>query len=199
MEKLEEIIKQIKEDAKESLVPIVRDKTLCHIKKLIEQTKPAHILEIGTAVGYSGLEMLHSGAKKLTTIEKNEDRFISALKNFERAGVSNAVRALNGDAIDMLKLLEEEGERFEFVFLDGPKGQYIKYLPIIKKLLTGGGILFADNVGVLGLVAHSELVTHKNRTMVRNMQAFLNEVQNDGSFDTEIFDIDDGYAICRKK
>lgn len=196
MEKIEKIIEEIKQKARENLVPIVRDKTLNHLNQITATIQPKKVLEIGTAVGYSGLNMLHYGAKHLTTIEKNDERYSSALQNFEMADVKTRVRAIKGDAIDVLQNLKEEDEKFDLVFLDGPKGQYIRYLPFIKELLADGACLFADNVGVLGLVEHAELVTHKNRTMVRNMQAFLKDIQNDDSLSVEIFDVDDGYAVC---
>lgn len=196
MEKIQEIIEEIKAEAKKNFLPIVRDNTLKHLNELISQNKPKKVLEIGTAVGYSGLNILLSGGKSLTTIEKNEERFNQAVENFNRAGMQDAVRAIKGDAIAVLQQLKERSETFDFVFLDGPKGQYIKYLPLVKSMMEDGAILFADNVGVLGLVAHSELVTHKNRTMVRNMKAFINQVEGDDDFSTNIYDVDDGYAIC---
>ncbi|MBO5394555.1 MAG: O-methyltransferase [Clostridia bacterium] len=199
MDRLEQIIAQIKADAKANFVPIVRDQTLEALKNLVAELKPSKVLEIGTAVGYSALNMLAKCDCHITTIEKNEQRYQQAQTNFEKAGVSGQVSLLNGDAMDVLQNLDLRGEKFELVFLDGPKGQYIKYLPIIKRLLAANGTIFADNVGLHGLVGHEELVTHKNRTMVRNMQAFLDEVQRDADFDTSIFEIEDGYAIISLK
>ncbi|MBE7074313.1 MAG: O-methyltransferase [Clostridiales bacterium] len=195
---INEIICSIKASAKENFVPIVRDNTLDVMLELIEKTQPKRILEIGTAVGYSALNMLARCDGDIVTIEKNEDRARQAQSNFKQALVEERVKLLEGDALDVLNGLNEEGEMFDFVFLDGPKGQYIRYLPVILKMLNDGGIIFADNVGLLGLVADSEKVNHKNRTMVRNMQAFLTAVKTDTSLNTEIFDIDDGYAIIQK-
>ena len=98
----------------------------------------------------------------------------------------------------MLSDLVQSSQKFDLIFLDGPKGQYIKYLPFLKQLLNEGGVIFADNVGLLGLVANQEKVNHKNRTMVRNMQSFLNEIQTDSDFNSNIYDIDDGYAVIQK-
>ncbi|MBP3344622.1 MAG: O-methyltransferase [Clostridia bacterium] len=193
------IIEEIKAAAKDSFVPIVRDDTLDALIRLICKKKPQKILEIGTAVGYSGIKMLENSNATLTTIEKNEGRANEASKNFERSGLTNRVNLICGDAAEVLSDLTKKEEKFDLIFLDGPKGQYIKYLPFLKQLLLGGGTIFADNVGLLGLVEHSEKVNHKNRTMVRNMQAFLKQITEDEDFETQIFDIDDGYAICNKK
>ena len=199
MQKLCEIIDAIKKEAKETFVPIVREQTLQVLKETLSQSNAKNILEIGTATGYSGLNMLACTNARLTTLEKNEERFALAQDNFEKAGVQNRVECLLGDAQDLLETLVQQNKKFDFVFLDGPKGQYIRYFPLIKKLLIGGGVLFADNVGVLGMVGHLEKVTHKNRTMVRNMQTFLDAIKTDDEFDAQIFDIDDGFLIATKK
>lgn len=198
MEKIEQIIAEIKHNAKEKFVPIVRDKTLEALKTAVATINPQKVLEIGTAVGYSALNILSNGNCHLTTIEKDETRYAEAMANFDITNVLSRVRAINGDAINILQRFIEEDEKFDFVFLDGPKGQYIKYLPLIKKLLNDGGVIFADNVSVLGLVGHEELVTRKNRTMVRNMQTFLDTVKSDADFKMQIFDVEDGYAVIHK-
>lgn len=199
MKQISDTITQIKKDAKENFVPIVRDNTLQILMQEAAKSKAKNILEIGTATGYSGLNLLSCTDAKLTTLEKNEGRFCTAKQNFAMAGVQNRVEALCGDAQQLLEKLAQEDRVFDFIFLDGPKGQYMRYFPLIKKLLCSGGILFADNVGVLGMVGHLETVTHKNRTMVRNMQSFLDEIQADQDFETEIFDIDDGFLIAKRK
>lgn len=193
-----DIIKKIKTTAKGNFVPIVRDKTLLAMLDKIKIVQPKRILEIGTAVGYSALNMLVVSSAEVTTIEKDVARAQQARENFLEAKVGERVKLINGDAIEVLERLTKERETFDFIFLDGPKGQYIKYLPLILQLLTDDGVIFADNVGLLGLVADSEKVTHKNRTMVRNMQAFLQQVKDNKELKTEIFDIDDGYAIIQK-
>ncbi|MBQ8444531.1 MAG: O-methyltransferase [Clostridia bacterium] len=193
-----DVIKKIKTTAKENFVPIVRDETLLAMLDKIKIVQPKRILEIGTAVGYSALNMLVVSSAEVTTIEKDVARAQQARENFLEAKVGERVKLINGDAIEVLERLTKERETFDFIFLDGPKGQYIKYLPLILQLLTDDGVIFADNVGLLGLVADSEKVTHKNRTMVRNMQAFLQQVKDNKELKTEIFDIDDGYAIIQK-
>ncbi|MBQ8909360.1 MAG: O-methyltransferase [Clostridia bacterium] len=192
-------IQQIKLKAKENFVPIVRDETLNAMLGILKEKQPTRILEIGTAVGYSALNMLAVCNADVVTIEKNEQRFEEACNNFAEAGCTGRIKPILGDAIEVLETLVKGSERFDFVFLDGPKGQYIKYLPFILKLLTENGVIFADNVGLLGLVADSGKVNHKNRTMVRNMQQFLQQVTTDVNLETQVFDVDDGYAIIKLK
>ena len=89
-------------------------------------------------------------------------------------------------------------EKFDLIFLDGPKGQYLRYLPIIKNLLAEKGILFADNILLGGLIYDESRVNHKNRTMVRNMKGFLKQIKCDKCFSCETYEIEDGFAICKK-
>ena len=196
---LENQIEQLRQKSRENFVPIVRDKTLQKLLSLIKEKQPNRILEIGTATGYSAINMLRSCNGAIVTIEKNEQRAEEARQNIKDADFEERTTLICGDALVVLNDLSNNKEKFDFVFLDGPKGQYIRYFPLIKSMLVAGGIIFADNVGVLGLVNHSEKVTHKNRTMVRNMQAFLRALQEDIDFNTQIFDEDDGYAIAYRK
>ena len=195
---MNDIINKIKKEAKESFVPIVRDNTLKAMLDLIKNIQPKKILEIGTAVGYSALNMLACCNAQVTTIEKDDNRAKQAEENFQQANVTERITLIHDDAITTLSQLCENEEKFDFIFLDGPKGQYVKYLPYLLNLLYVEGYIFADNVGLLGLVADSNKVSHKNRTMVRNMQSFLEKATSDLTLKTKIYNIDDGYAIIKK-
>lgn len=192
-------MERLKAYALEKRIPIVRDKTSKYLIEEIKKKNPKNILEIGSAIGYSGLLMLKNCEGKLTTIEKDVDRFNEAKLNFEKYQTSSRTNLILGDALEEIEKLDKRGEKFDFIFLDGAKGQYIKYLPILKNMLKSGGVLFADNVDLLGLVNHPELVNHKNRTMTRNMKMFLENLENDEDFDTKIYHIDDGFSISVKK
>lgn len=198
MSTLDHTINLVKTSAKENFVPIVRDKTLEYLLGACKNIDAKSVLEIGTATGYSGLNMLTIPSLKLTTIEKDDSRFDEAKENFSKAKVDDRVCQLHGDAGTILAELSDAGKRFDLVFLDGPKGQYLKYLPYIKGLLNNSGILFADNILLGGLLKDDSLVNHKNRTMTRNMKSFLTELQNDNDFATEIYEIEDGFSISRK-
>lgn len=188
-------IVEIKAKALQNHVPIVRDKTIETIVKILKENDVKNILEIGTAVGYSGIMMLAHCEATLTTIEKNDIRFQEAKDNFKTCKLSSRATLINADALEGLKKLVVSSQKFDFIFLDGPKGQYIKYLPFLKKLLNKKGVLFADNILMNGLLEDDTRVTHKNRTMVRNMKIFLSTLQEDKDFETTLYKIDDGYSI----
>lgn len=197
---IEQKLQEIREEAKEKYIPIVRSQTIDRVVEIINKDGYKDILEIGTAIGYSGIIMLSQNPLiKLTTIEKNETRIFEARKNFESVGFESRVKLIGGDALEELKNLSSKKNKFDFIFLDGPKGQYYKYLPLLKQMLKFGGTIFTDNILLGGLLKNPEKVTHKNRTMYNNMNKFLSMLCSDSDFDTQIIEIDDGFTISKLK
>ncbi len=192
------MFEEIENYAKENFIPIIRPNSREILIAEVKKLSPSKILEIGSAIGYSGLCMLFASSASLVTIEKDEERATMARQNFERYNVAKRVQLINDDALKILTSLAEEGSQFDFVFLDGPKGQYHKYLPLISKLLVKGGTLVADNISVMGLVDSTEPIAHKHRTMVVNMRKFLSEVTSSSQFESRILKIEDGILIAKR-
>ncbi len=192
------ILEEIYAYAKENHVPIVRDITKDYLIEEVKHSKPNSILEIGTAIGYSGSLMLLNSNAKLVTLEKNETSFEIAKSNFEKLGLTDRVEQILGDAMETLQELVKQGRTFDFIFLDGPKGQYFRYLQIIKHLVKSGSVIFADNVEYFGMVK-SNVYPHRKKTIVVSLQNYLNEVENSPSFETKVYDIDDGFSITKVK
>ena len=191
-------MKKILNYAKENNVPVVRPKTLELLLNTIKNNNSKEILEIGTAIGFSGLNMLKNSDANLTTIEKYERSYNIAKENFERLGYSSRVNQILGDARDVLQKLVDENKKFDFIFLDGPKGQYLSYLPLLDKLLVGGGIIFADDVLFRGLVQGDAWPEHRIRTLVINLRKYLKAV-NEPPFTSELVEIEDGVCITTKE
>lgn len=185
--------------ARKNWVPILRDKSADFLCKIISDEKPKQILEIGTCIGYSGILMLENSPESfLTTIEKEEERAKQARINFEEAGYADRVKVINEDAEITINRLNLERKKFDFIFLDGPKGQYVKYLPVLKSLLTEKGILFADDIFYHGLVKEG-YPKHKHRTIVFRLREFIERITTDPDLETEIFDIEDGISVSVRK
>lgn len=188
---------QLEKFAKENFVPILRKSSGKFLSEQLEKYKPQRILEIGTAIGYSTL-IIYSACPQaqIETVEIDKSRFDIAISTFQQLGIKN-ITCFNEDALKHLENLVKENAKFDFVFLDGPKGQYIKYLPYIEKILPSGGIMFADNLFLGGLIdnPHPE---HKHRTMVNNMKKFTQEITSSKAFITTIYPIEDGIALCQK-
>lgn len=190
-------LEEIANRAREGYIPIIRDNTAQALISVCKEKNPKKILEIGTAIGYSGLLMLQNCQAYLYTIEKDEQRLAEAEKNFKLFGQEARVKLILDDALIALEKLCKDNEKFDLIFLDGAKGQYIKYYPLIKKLLNRDGILFTDNIYMHGMVKSEGKIAHKHRSMVVNLRKYIELLKNDKDFTTNFYDIDDGYSISK--
>ncbi len=193
-------INKIREFADENHIPIMLNSTAKFLMQTIAENKPNKVLEIGTAIGYSGIAMLSSfNNLHLKTIELNEERYKFALENFNKFGFSERVEALNEDALKTLTNLTESQEKFDFIFLDGPKGQQYLYFPMLKSLLKKDGILFVDDIFYhKNYIDKNGFVGHKHRSMVKNLEKFIELIENDSDFSKEYYEIDEGVLIAKK-
>ena len=129
-------------------------------------------------------------------MQRAEKRIPLAKENFAKAGKENKITLLEGDAIEILSGLEGT---YDFIFMDGPKGQYEVFLPYLTDLLEVGGTLVCDNVLYKGLVENvPENKRHKHITVARNMNAFLHDITTNPRYQTELFRIGDGVTISKK-
>ena len=174
-------------------IPVADDETLQFLLVTLSMKKPERILEIGTAVGLSGVAMLGAcPAAKLTTIELEEERYIEAKANFSEFGVTERVTAHLGDAGEILAMMDG---KFDFVFLDGPKAQYEKYLFDLKRLMNDGAVLFSDDVLLYGGVSGEQPTPQKRRSIVEKIRGYLDALTSDNDFITSVLDIGDGVAL----
>ena len=183
-------------------VPIIRDSSHELLRGLVIKYKPKHILEIGTAVGYSGITMLESSDADLVTIEKLEESACEARENFKNAGYENRVTVINDDcslAVVDLIVEDENLGKFDFIFLDGPKAQYLNLLPSLYALLKDDGVLVADNVLFRGYVENPKSAPRRFRTIYQRLARFIDYMFNSGDFyDVELFRMEDGVLVGKK-
>ena len=190
---IDERIDARRKAALERGIPVADDETLNFLLLTLAAIKPLRILEIGTAVGLSGAAMLSICANaRLTTIELEEDRYLEAKKNFADLGFSDRVTAHLGDAGEILAMMDGQ---FDFVFLDGPKAQYEKYLFDLKRLMKKGATLFADDVLLYGWVSGAEPTPQKRHSIVDKIRSYLTTVTEDKEFITSVLDVGDGVAL----
>ena len=179
-------------------IPILRSQSLQLLKEVGEKQEPKQILEIGTFIGYSACVMLDSCKESfVTTLEIDEKNAKDANINLESNGFSGRFKVINCDAFDFLQ--QNQDKRYDLIFLDGPKGQYFKYLPYLKKMLNENGVLFADDVLFHGLVKKEGPIIHKHRTIVTNLRKYIEAVSNDEDFETTLYDFEDGVCLSVKK
>ena len=194
-----EILEQIETEARTADVPIIRREMQSLLKVLLLLKKPARVLEVGAAVGFSALLMSEyvPEESRITTIENYEKRIPVARENFRRAGKEGQITLIEGDAAEVLKTLDDP---YDFIFMDAAKGQYIHYLPDILRLLPPGGCLVSDNVMQDGDVIESRFaVERRNRTIHARMREYLYELKHNDALTTSIIPLGDGVAVSIKQ
>ena len=180
-------------------VPIIRKEMQSFLKMFLAATRPQTILEVGTAVGFSTLLMCEYGPAdlKITTIENYEKRIPIAKQNFKKAGREHQITLLEGDAG---KYLKEMDGKFDLIFMDAAKGQYIHWLPDVVRLLAPEGILISDNVLQEGeLIESHYLVERRNRTIYKRMREYLYQLKHHPLLLTTILPLGDGVSVSVKQ
>ena len=194
-----QFLDQLELQAKKDRVPIIRREMQSFLKVLLQIKKPAKILEVGTAVGFSALLMAKytSEDTRIVTIEKYEKRIPVAKANFQAAGMDHRITLLEGDALEILREMEDS---FDFIFMDAAKGQYIHFYPEVMRLLAPEGILVSDNVLQEGDLIESHFaVERRNRTIYKRMREYLYVLKHDERLETSILPVGDGAAVSYKK
>lgn len=190
-------LEKIKENAIFEHIPIIMDDTLEIVDKILKDLKPKKILEIGTAVGYSAMcfsEYLEEDGK-IDTIERDKQRVEEAKENIKKVGVEDKINIYEGDAVEILPTLND---RYDMIFIDAAKGKYPFFLQQALRMISNKGVILADNILYKGYVM-SDYNKHKQRTAVRNLREYIQEVTNNPNLETEILEVGDGLAITKIK
>ena len=193
------MLDQIEREATADYVPIIRKEMQSFLKFLLAMKKPARILEVGTAVGFSAILMAEYDPVpcQITTIENYEKRIPIARENFKRAGKKAQIALLEGDAAEVLKKLEGP---YDFIFMDAAKGQYIHFLPEILRLLAKDGVLVSDNVLQDGDVIESRFaVTRRSRTIHKRMREYLYTLTHSEELVTAVLPVGDGITLSTRR
>lgn len=167
-------------------------RVLSLLSKLIN---PKHVLEIGTYTGYSALclaEGLQQGGS-LDTIDINEELFDFQRKYFDKSGFGKQIRQHLGNALDIIPTLDK---KFDLVFIDADKENYLNYFNIIIDKLNTGAVILSDNVLWSGKVLDTEF--KKEDTSTPAIIEYNKVLKDDSRIETVIFPIRDGLTISRK-
>lgn len=195
-----ETLAKIEQCAIKDNVPIIRKEMESFLRVMLSISKPLNILELGCAIGYSAIlmsEYLPEGGH-ITTIENYDKRIVEAKANIQMAGLENKITLLEGDAMEVMKDLEDE--KYDFVFMDAAKAQYINFLPEVMRLMKSGAILIADNVLQDGDIIESRYgVIRRNRTIHSRMREYMYQVKHMDELETTIVPIGDGITMSVKK
>lgn len=194
-----EFLDRLELQARKDRVPIIRREMQSFLKVLLQIKRPARILEVGTAVGFSALLMAKYTPEdtRIVTIEKYEKRIPIAKENFRAGGMEHRITLLEGDALEILKGMNDT---FDFIFMDAAKGQYIHFYPEVMRLLEQGGVLVSDNVLQEGDLIESHFaVERRNRTIYKRMRDYLYRLKHDERLETSILSVGDGAAVSFRK
>lgn len=193
-------LNELEQYSLETNVPIIRPQMQSLLRLLVTWGKPMRILEVGTAIGFSALFMSEYAPKgcHITTIEKYEKRIPIAKENFVKYGKENEITLLEGDAVEILSTLSDDGA-YDMIFMDAAKGQYIHFLPDILRLLAPNGMLVSDNILQEGeLIESKYAVTRRNRTIHNRMREYLYALTHEDMLETMILPIADGVTLSVK-
>ena len=194
---MKERIEQIKEYAKENNVPIMLEDGIEFLTDYIKKNNIKNILEIGTAIGYSAIMMaLVDKDIKITTIERDENRYQEALKNIEIFNLENQITPILKEAFEV-----ELTDEFDLIFIDAAKAQSIKFFEKFEVNLKQNGTVITDNLNFHGMVQKDEKeITSRNvRGIVRKTKAYIEFLKENKNYETTFYDIGDGISISIKK
>jgi len=184
--------------AQERNVPIIEKKSIAFIMKYIKENNIKNILEIGSAIGYSAILM--ASAKEdtyVTTIERDEERYMEALKNVKRCGLDKKINVVFQDALEV-NLSEEI--KYDLIFIDAAKGQYQRFFEKYKYFLKKNGAIITDNLKFHGYVGKSDKIESKNlKGLVQKIESYIDFLKENEEFDTKFYDIGDGLSVSTWK
>lgn len=190
-------IREIKVYALDHRVPIMVDEGIDFLTTFVIKHQITNVLEIGTAIGYSAIMMaLANPNLKVTSIERDEERYLEALKNIKKLNLEHRITLIFKDALDV-KLKDQ----FDLIFIDAAKGQNIKFFQSFEKNLKEKGFIITDNIDFHGYVEkdESEIKSHNLRSLVRKIKKYITFLQENKQFQTTFYKIGDGITVSQKE
>lgn len=190
------LIRKMEKYADEKGIPIMEKDGINFLSEFVKLNKIKNILEIGSAIGYSAINMaLASDDVMITTIERDKDRYIEAVKNIKNAKLDNRVTLVLADALEF-----NTAEKFDLIFIDAAKSQYLKFFNKFSKNLNKRGYVVTDNIKFHGLAFSDKTKLSRNlRQLIGKLENYIDFLSNNKEFKTRFFDIGDGIAISRRR
>jgi predicted O-methyltransferase YrrM len=189
------MVQLLEEYAKENSIPIMLSDGIEFLKNFIKDNDIKNVLEIGTAIGYSAIQMcLASSDVSVTTIEKDEARYNIAIKNIKDFNLDSRINAICADALDI-----EITGTYDLIFIDAAKAQSIKFFNKFENLLNKNGYIITDNLAFHGLVNSNEKMSRNLRQLVRKINNYIEFLKENKDYDTKFYEVGDGISISKKR
>ena len=188
-------IEELEEYAKEYNIPIMQKDGIDFLTNYIKENNIKNILEIGSAIGYSAIKMaLVSNDIKITTIERDNGRYDMAINNINKFNLQDRINIINDDALNI-----ELNDKFDLIFIDAAKSQYIKFFEKFDKNLNPNGVIVSDNLSFHGLVEDDTKTNNRNtKQLVRKIRKYINYLKENPNYKTTFYELGDGVAISVK-
>lgn len=190
-------IKKLKEYAKEENIPIIQDEGMDFLTSFIAKKNIKNILEIGTAIGYSAIMMaLVNSDIHITSIERDEARYLEAIKNIKKFKLEDQITLVFNDALNL-----EDKNEYDLIFIDAAKGKNIEFFNHYEGNLKEDGYIITDNMGFHGYVEmnEEELPSKNVRAIVRKIKDYIYFLENNMQYKTTIYKIGDGIAVTERR
>ena len=176
-------------------IPIMQKDGIEFLTKYIKDNNIKNILEIGSAIGYSAIKMaLVDKDIKVTTIERDTDRYNIAVDNINKFNLSDRISIINDDALNI-----ELNGKYDLIFIDAAKSQYIKFFEKYEKNLNINGVIVSDNLSFHGLVEDESKTNNRNtKQLVKKIRKYIDYLKNNNNYKTTFYELGDGVAVSIK-
>lgn len=192
------LIREIKEYANSNNIPIMLDDGINFLTTFILKHHVRHVLEIGSAIGYSAIMMaLVDPNITVTTVERDEKRYLEALKNIKKFKLEDRITLIYDDAFNV----DLGDDEYDLIFIDAAKAQNIRFFEKFESNLIRGGYIITDNLKFHGLVEkdEDEIKSRDLRGLVRKIKNYISYLKDNKQYDTEFYDVGDGISVSWKK
>lgn len=180
--------------AKSNNIPIMLKDGINFLTEYIKNNNIKKILEIGSAIGYSAIKMaLISCDIQVTTIERDKLMYDEAIKNISEMELNNQIKVIFDDALNV-----ELNEKYDLIFIDAAKSQYIKFFNKFKDNLAENGVIITDNLSFHGLVIDSSNCSRNTKQLVKKIRKYIDFLKSNEEFETEFLSLGDGISISKK-
>ena len=189
-------MKELEDYAKEYNIPIMQKDGILYLCNYIKENNIKNILEIGSAIGYSAIMMAKvSKDIKVTTIEKDLERYTIAVSNIKKQELDNQINIINADAIDI-----NLSDKYDLIFIDAAKGKNTLFFNKFKDNFSNQGTIITDNLSFHGLVEDPRLVKTKNqRGIVNKIKSYIEFLDTNKEFTTTYTKVGDTIAISKRR
>ncbi len=177
-------------------VPIMQKAGIAFLQTYIHEHNVTRILELGSAIGYSAIQMAIVNPNiQVDSVERDDDRYKQACQNVKDCQLENQIHLFHADALHF-----ETNQSYDLIFIDAAKAQYIKFFERYEPNVNVGGVFISDNLEFHGMVHDIEHIKNRNtRQLVRKIAKFHDYLLERSDYKTTFYAIGDGIAVSEKQ